>query len=602
MIYTIQNLVLPIDEKHQACRKLFYRGDYGIINKKKKHLTLGFAQRCDFTTYLNACSWQKWQKYTQADNITLHLHIRGDAKITLLGYHKEAFSVNRQEFYTKEIHHETCQEVILPFPSNNEQMIGFEITALSSQLTIHKGFYTTKIKDESLNHISLHIATTTCKKEDYIKKNLGLLQQEIFHKETELSKNLFVHVVDNGQTLKPTDMPSSAFTLHSNLNTGGSGGFARGMIEALDQDATHVLLMDDDVLVLPESIRRTFNLLKLLRSEYKNHFINGAMLYYENPECQLEDIGLLKLDDTFCPLKSEFNHTLLRDNLQNEQAFPEQAGTYGAWWYCCIPTHIIKEHGLPLPLFIRGDDIEYSIRCKAKFITMNGICIWHLGFASKHSNMLKYQEQRNHMIMQAINQNIPEESTLRKNYTFYRQEMLRFNYESAYAYLRAFIDFCKGPEYIKNLVGPEVIEEFSAYDHKLKPLNELDAEYSFQVEELWHGAPMRLTTRLFLKLTWNGQQFWPNKFKDRGTNQLIYDGGFLPERVAHFSNFLAVEPFMMKGVFHTKDRKKFKELKQQYKNALKYYHKNHDSIVRSWQDARAELTSIEFWRQHLNLD
>ncbi len=601
MNYTIQNLVLPVDEKHQACRKLFYRGDHGIIDEKKQRLILGFAQHCDFTTYLNACSWQKWQKYTHAENITLHLYIRGDAKINLVGYHKEAFSINRHNFYTKEVHHDTCKEVILPFPDNHEQMIGFEIVALSKQTTIYKGFYTTKVETESLNPISLHIATTTCKKEAYIKKNLRSLQQEIFSKKNELSKNLHVHVVDNGQTLQPADMPSVSFTLHPNLNTGGSGGFARGMIEALDREATHVLLMDDDVLILPESIRRTFNLLKLLRPEYRDHFINGAMLYYENPECQHEDVGILQRNGVCNPLKGEFNHAFLRDNLQNEQEYPTQNGVYGAWWYCCIPRRIIARHGLPLPMFIRGDDVEYSVRCQAKFITMNGICIWHLGFASKHSNMLKYQSQRNHMITQVLDQAIDEQSILNTIYNAYRQEMLRFNYDGAYASIRVIEDFCKGPNYLKNIIGPEIIAEFTPHEQKLIPLSEIEGGNSFRVEDVWHGTPMSLKTRFYLKLTWNGQRFCRQNANKRGTNQIIFDGDFLPERVVKFSRLLAVEPFYMMGTFQELNRTKFKELHRRYRQAMKYYHQHHSQIVQNWQDARAELTSFEYWRDHLQL-
>lgn len=47
---------------------------------------------------------------------------------------------------------------------------------------------------------------------------------------------------------------------HRNKNVGGSGGFTRGMIESIRQKpkATHVLLMDDDVVVLSESIKRTY--------------------------------------------------------------------------------------------------------------------------------------------------------------------------------------------------------------------------------------------------------------------------------------------------------------------------------------------------------
>lgn len=157
MIYTIQNLVLPTDEKHQACRKLFYRGDYGIIDTQRKRLTLGFAQRCDFTTYLNACSWQKWREYTNLKNISLTLSITGDARVTLVGYHKDAFAITKKQFATVDIHHDTCKDITIPFPKNNEQMIGFEITALSDKVTIYRGTYTTEINETQLRPVSLHL-------------------------------------------------------------------------------------------------------------------------------------------------------------------------------------------------------------------------------------------------------------------------------------------------------------------------------------------------------------------------------------------------------------------------------------------------------------
>ncbi len=39
-------------------------------------------------------------------------------------------------------------------------------------------------------------------------------------------------------------------------NLGGSGGFARGMFEAVENGSDYVLLMDDDIVVEPESIIR----------------------------------------------------------------------------------------------------------------------------------------------------------------------------------------------------------------------------------------------------------------------------------------------------------------------------------------------------------
>ena len=156
--------------------------------------------------------------------------------------------------------------------------------------------------------------------------------------------------------------------------------------------ATHVLLMDDDVLVLPESIRRTYNLLRLIKPEYKDYFISGAMLYYENPSFQHEDIGTVDVngyDCRFKALKGIFNHQELTDNLENERFYPYSKNSYAAWWYCCMPINTIKKNGLPLPIFIRVDDMEYALRCKARMITMNGICVWHMGFVTKYNGVFE---------------------------------------------------------------------------------------------------------------------------------------------------------------------------------------------------------------------
>ena len=76
------------------------------------------------------------------------------------------------------------------------------------------------------------------------------------------------------------------------------------MIESLEQNpkATHVLLMDDDVEVLPESFIRTFNLLSLLKEEYAEAFLSGAMMSLEEPNLRTEDLGFFTAKGTFLPL------------------------------------------------------------------------------------------------------------------------------------------------------------------------------------------------------------------------------------------------------------------------------------------------------------
>ena len=46
--------------------------------------------------------------------------------------------------------------------------------------------------------------------------------------------------------------------------------------------------------------------------------------------------------------------------------------------------------------------MEYALRCKARMITMNGICVWHMGFVTKYNGVFdRYQQLRNLPIAQS---------------------------------------------------------------------------------------------------------------------------------------------------------------------------------------------------------
>lgn len=43
--------------------------------------------------------------------------------------------------------------------------------------------------------------------------------------------------------------------------------------------------------------------------------------------------------------------------LENEQ----EKIQYTAWWYTCIAMTVVRSDNLPMPLFFRGDDVEYGL-------------------------------------------------------------------------------------------------------------------------------------------------------------------------------------------------------------------------------------------------
>lgn len=600
----IQNIVLPTNEKFQMQWQLFYKGNNGNLDREQQLLRMGKYQTYDFTTYLNGCSWGKWSKYTNIRNIKLRMELEGNFKVTLVGYHLDIYSPDRNEFLVQEFNLESKKMIEIEFPDNSESIIGFEISTFGDCI-LYNGSYIGTYDEEDEREVVLSLATTTCKKEKFITSNMEILKKEIIESEDEKIRNyIYIHVIDNGRTLIPKEWNEPHLMVHPNKNTGGSGGFARGMLESLHQTprATHVLLMDDDVLVLPESIKRTYTLLSLLKPEYDGWFISGAMLYYEEMNIQHEDIGTVCSNVDFCSLKPRLFHDSLKDNLTNELVFLEHPNEYAGWWYCCIPVSHIEKKGLPLPLFIRCDDIEYSLRSHAKIITMNGICIWHMGFVNKYNAAFdRYQQCRNLLIGKAatnIGKDVDMFAFWEKSF---KAEILRFNYNAAELVLRALEDYMQGPAFIEQERGEQIVKENSLKNEKLVPLSELDVK-EINFGDIYCDRPRKFIDKCIYHLTVNGQRFWPQEWLHKERAIIPFDHCVVTQRQTLRKELLAVNPHLKTGVIRKIDKKRFKEIYKRYKKDLKYYKKNHVNIEDSYREKAKYLVSEEFWMKYLDLN
>lgn len=603
MEFTIQNLVFPTESKHLQCRELFYRGDQGYYDDQNRALSLGRGQFADFVSYFNACSYAKWRRYTYAGRLTLHLEIEGRFSIRLVGYSLDQRAPVRCDFSLAHYDLPRRESLSLPFPENDEMMVGFELSS-ADDCTLYGGRYSVECAERDLNDVNLCIATTTCRKEEFIVSNVELIQRELMCRE-DIRDHLFIHVVDNGRTLTGDMIGGRNVWLHPNNNAGGSGGYARGMMEAMRQTpkATHVLLMDDDVLILPESLLRTYMLLRLEREEYRDYFISGAMLYYEDPFRQHEDIGTINLDGEFASRKKHFDQRKIKSNLSNEDDYSRQPNEFCGWWYCCIPASAIREYGLPLPLFIGCDDVEYALRCDARFITMNGICIWHMGFARKFNAAREmYQRFRNLLISQACS-DVPRRVNvyMRFRRTF-RMQMLKYDYNGAELMLRAFDDYCKGPDFLKQDRGEEILRENAKLNDRMVPLTEFaDIEIPNEFARLKY-VRRTLRNKWLLRLTYNGHVFWPEKWLKQDPAIMSFDLAYNPEMITLHRQHLSVNPYARTGCMHTIDKKRFRELIRRFLRLHRYYKQNRSKIIGQYQAEAAYLKSEAFWREYLKLD
>lgn len=98
-------------------------------------------------------------------------------------------------------------------------------------------------------------------------------------------------VVDNGGTLPICERPG--MRLIRNRNFGGSGGFARVMLEYVkDGSVDYVLLMDDDIVLEPSAIERSRALLCGLKPDYKDSFCRERCFPWRTPTCSMRTLPI----------------------------------------------------------------------------------------------------------------------------------------------------------------------------------------------------------------------------------------------------------------------------------------------------------------------
>lgn len=616
------NILLETNPRSVAYPALYCRSDHPVIfNEAQGEWEMYGAGTFDFSTYFNSLSVRKLKQFTKAKSFTLHLELKGAAcevqqtmgdafahdPIEVEGVHR-GLSASRQ-----------WQSVDMPLTITDDMVIVGFIIKTEGSVDIRNSYYELEI-DGDLNDVELVLSTTTFKKETFIERNIGLVKEQIVESADPIAKHFHMYVMDNGRTLDAEKLTSDRITVIPNDNVGGAGGFTRGMITAMEQDpkATNILLMDDDVAVSPESIKRTYNLLRILKEEHREDMVSGAMLNYEVGEDQWEDIGNMTPQGTFAGCKPGMRLTLFEDLIYNEMFTPtkwQRNNMYAAWWYCCIPISVIEKNGLPLPVFVRCDDAEYGIRCKTGFITMNSLCVWHMSFFERYNAAVeRYQTTRNTMIAQATCGMAPDADFMKELHNNIRLELKKFGYANAELCLDAFEDFLKGPEFIKKpgqseksfmvanrnkeqLVDFETLQSRADQDPELAGFSIKNVD-----RQLIDGDKSRsLAERLEDLITDNNQRYI--KKDGAGYAVIPLQGWLYPAGAIRGKHKLVVlDWYNRKGTIRTKDVQRYQKIKKRYMRDLKYYKANINRLRKEYAAARAELTSVEYWKNYLKMD
>jgi len=204
------------------------------------------------------------------------------------------------------------------------------------------------------------------------------------------------------------DVLGDRLRIHDQPNLGGSGGFARGMYEALNTtECEQILLMDDDIVIEPDSILRA---LAFSRFTDKPTLVGGQMLNLQ-ARSHLHSMGEVVDPEIFmwrAAPNVQYDHDFSRYSLRNTPRMHRRIDVdYNGWWMCLIPRAVAEELGLPLPLFIKWDDTEYGLRAgKAGYptATLPGVAIWHMPWSDKDdaTDWQSYFHLRNRLVVSSL--------------------------------------------------------------------------------------------------------------------------------------------------------------------------------------------------------
>ncbi len=471
MTHVLQNVVFPLDrdpdllplyvdpETWSTIRgeqvRVSSRAQLGnILDRRRARIVAG--RRVSFGTYFNAFSASYWQHWTPVRDVRLTVRTEGPA--TILVYRSNGAGV-RQRLETREVDGSTTShfDVVLDQYSDGG-WIWFDIVADEKNAVFEGAEWTTE--QEPMRGGKASIGITTYNKPDYCIWTLKNLSEspEVLN----LIDRIFV--IDQGDRRVDAEemYPEVAAKLGNTLeivtqpNLGGSGGFARAMAETLARpESEFVQLLDDDVRIEPESMRRS-----VVFGRYATvPTIVGAHMFDLLDRPKLHAWAEVVDDGPFmwrALYQEKLPHDFSASNLrQTPMLHMRLDADYNGWWMCLIPTSVLREAGLSLPAFIKWDDAEYCLRARehgVPTVSMPGVALWHVAWVGKDDTIdwQAYFHARNRIVAGLLHSEIPQGGTLlRHSRRVDLKHLMMMQYYPVALRHRALRDILSGPQHMR---------------------------------------------------------------------------------------------------------------------------------------------------------
>lgn len=601
----LQNILFPSTDTCTEELMYFRRGQDISYNWSSEGIAIAKDGIVFFDTYFNGFSAEKWMKYTNIKTVLLTIRIEGHVRLTLMRKEKSGDQILTDfmgEYICKAEYGEV-KEFTFPFTGvSTNGIYCFSITGLSEQSVFYGGFYSTEMPEEMVQPVKIAIDICTYRRERFVKKNLDLLNTRFLQNpDSFLYDKLEVFVSDNAHTLDIPSLENDKIHIVQNKNVGGAGGFTRGMIEISrvreQKGITHILVMDDDVTIEPESLFRTCTFLACRKEQYQDLFVGGAMLRLDT-QCIQTESGAVWNGGNLISLKHGLDLREVDACLYNEI---EENTQFNAWWYCAFPATVVTNDNLPMPIFIRGDDVEYGLRNMKYLALMNGICVWHEPFENKYSSFLYYYILRNRLIDNALhNMNLSKKAFRKVLRQQVLNEMRLYRYKNAHLLMRGVEDFFRGVEWLKAQDGEALHKTIMQEGYKLQYPEDLEenVQFSYPIYEasLKAKPATSLIGRIKNRLTMNGLYLPVNR-----AFNIVPTEGVQQVNVYRTQTVLNYDFTSRKGFVTSRDREEAKRCFKRLKQLYRKIDTNYDAVIQDFSANGRSLMQLSFWEQYLEL-
>lgn len=381
----LQNFILPKMANNPAC--LYARA---VPANGVRGASLSFD------TYFNSFSIKKWRRYAILPNLWFRCRAKGHFECRIICL--DAQGAERQLAHVRHDFTRTGSfEMQINAPDDACLVFCSFCHAGSQDFEFFEGQFFTRGAEPAL--VNMGAIFCTYNRESYLKRNIAAIHNAR-HGNEVLRGHFSVIVIDNGSNLDIEKYAEWGARVYHNINAGGSGGFARGMLELLDiPGVDYALLMDDDIELEPESLFRMIIFLSFLKEEFREYFLGGIMFSKQRRSVQRCAWTSYAPGGFSLRMVSDDLSMCARENVLLGASLPEVENQVNAWWMCCIPVSVIKKLGLPMPFFIKWDDVEYCLRNRNRVMQLNGICVWHEDFDLKNSVANEFFNVKNTLVL-----------------------------------------------------------------------------------------------------------------------------------------------------------------------------------------------------------